>query len=95
MTYTLSSEILPLKVRIVLSDPFSDFSYLCVVYVYNDCHRTNQNHRSNMGPTSYLSDAYDTFFFFVRFFFLALESDDNDSEESDDDGSGSGFTSGS
>ena len=45
----------PLNFRIVLSDPFSDVSYLCVSYVYNDCHRTNQNHRSKMGRTSHLS----------------------------------------
>ena len=56
-----SSEILPLKLRIVLSDPFSGVSYICVTYVYNDCHRTNYNHRSKMGLTSHLSDAYDTF----------------------------------
>ena len=86
---------MPLNLRIVLSDPFSDVSYLCITYVYNDCHRTNHNHRSKMGMTSHLSDAYNPFFFFVRFFFLALESDDDESDESDDDGSGSGFTSGS
>ena len=40
---------------------FSDVSYLCVVYVYNECHRTNQNHRSKMGLTSHLSDAYNAF----------------------------------
>ena len=57
----LSSAIFPLKLRIVLSDPFPDVSYLCVVYVYNDCHRTNHNHSSKMGLTSYLSDAYDAF----------------------------------
>ena len=57
----LSSEILPLKLRIVLSDHFSGVSYLCVTYIYNDCHRTNQNHRSKMGLTSHLSDAYDDF----------------------------------
>ena len=57
----LSSENFPLKLRIVLSDPFSDVSYFCVVYVYNDCHQRNQNHRSMMGLTSHLSDAYDAF----------------------------------
>ena len=57
----MSSAILPLKLRIVLSDPFSDVSYICVVYVYNDCHRTNHNHRSKMVLMSYLSDAYDAF----------------------------------
>ena len=60
-TYTLLSAFLPLKLRIVLSDPFSDVSYLCVAYVYNDFHRTNQNHRSKMGLTSHLSDAYNAF----------------------------------
>ena len=44
-----------------------------------------------MGLTSHLSDAYDVFFFFVRFFFLDLESDDDDFDESDDNGSGSGL----
>ena len=61
MTYTLSSVILTLKLRIVLSDPFPNVSYLCIAYVYNDCHQTNQNHRSKMGRTSHLSDAYDAF----------------------------------
>ena len=61
LTYTLSSAILPLKLRIILSDPFSNVSYLFVLYVYNACHRTNQNHRLNMGLTSHLSDSYDTF----------------------------------
>ena len=59
--YTLLSEILPLKLRIVLSYPFPVVSYLCVAYVYNDCHRTNQNHRSKMGLTGHHSDAYDAF----------------------------------
>ena len=57
----LSSEILPLKLYIVLSDPFSNVSYLCIVYVYNDCHRTNHNHRLKMGLMSNLSDAYNIF----------------------------------
>ena len=48
-----------------------------------------------MGLTSHLSDAYDAFFFFVRFFFLALESNDDDFDKSYDAGSGSRFTSGS
>ena len=52
---------LPLKLRIVWSDHFPEFSYFCVVYVYNDCHWRNQNHRSKMGLTSYLYDAYDAF----------------------------------
>ena len=55
------SAVLTLKLRIVLSDTFSDISYLCVVYVYNYCNRTNQNHRSKMGWTSHLFDAYDAF----------------------------------
>ena len=57
----LSSVILPLKLRIVLSVTFPYVSYLCVVYVYNDCHQTNQNHLSKMGQTSHISDAYDAF----------------------------------
>ena len=59
--YKLSSAILPLKLRIVLSDPFSDVSYLCVSYIYNDCHWMNQNHRPKMCLTSHFSDAYDAF----------------------------------
>ena len=66
----LSSEIFPLKLRIVLSYPFSGVSYLCVVYVYNDCHQMNQNHRSNMGRTSHLSDAYDDFSSLCAYFYL-------------------------
>ena len=57
----MSSELLPLKLRIVLSDNFSDVSYLCVAYVYNDCHQTNKNHRSKMGLMSHLSDVYNSF----------------------------------
>ena len=57
----MSSAILPLKFRIILSDTFFCISYLCVVYVYNDCHRTNQNHRLKMGLSSHLSDAYNNF----------------------------------
>ena len=69
----LSSAILPLKLRIALSDCFPDFSYLCVVFVYNDCHRTIQNHHSKMGRTSHLSDAYVTFSSLCNFFlFLSL-----------------------
>ena len=68
------------KVGNSLLGSFSDVSYLCVVTVYNDCHETNQNHRSRMGWTSHLSDTYDTFSSSC-----ALESDDDDSDESDDE----------
>ena len=66
----LSSAIMPLNLRIVLLDPFSYVFYLCVFYVYNDCHRTNQNHRSKMGRTSHLSDTYDAFFSSCASFYL-------------------------
>ena len=52
---------LPLKLRIVWSDPFPGVSYFCVTYVYNYCHRKNQNCRLKMGLTSHLSCAYDNF----------------------------------
>ena len=58
--------------RIVLSDPFSGVSYLCIAYVYYDCHGTNQNHRSKMGLMSHLSDAYGDFFSFCTSFFWLL-----------------------
>ena len=51
----------PLKLRIVWLDTFFDVYYTCVIYVYNDCHWTNHNHRSKTGLTSNLSDAYDAF----------------------------------
>ena len=72
MTYTLSSENFLLKLRIVLLYPFPDISYLCVAYIYNDCHRTNQNYRSNMGLTSHISYAYDTFSSLCASFSLTL-----------------------
>ena len=53
-------------------DPFSDVSYLCVVNIYNDCYQTNQNHRSKMGVTSHLSDAYDAFSSSCISFYLLL-----------------------
>ena len=58
----LLSAIFPLKLHIVLLDPFSGVSYICVVYVNNYCHRMNQNHRLKMGQTSHLSDGYDAFY---------------------------------
>ena len=57
----MSSAIFPLKLRIVLPDPSSHVSYLCVAYVYNGCYWNNQNHRLKMDLTSHLSDAYDAF----------------------------------
>ena len=68
----MSSAILPLKLRIVLSDPFSYVYYHFVPYIYNDCHRTNQNHRSKMGLTTHLSDAYDAFSSSCAYFSLLL-----------------------
>ena len=49
---------------------FFQFSNLCVVYVYNDCHQTNQNHHSEMGRTSHLSDVYDDFLLLAFLFLL-------------------------
>ena len=66
------SAILPLKLRIVLSGPLSGVFNICVVYVYNDCHRTNQNDRSKMSRTSHLSDAYDDFSSLCASFSLLL-----------------------
>ena len=73
----LSSAILPLKLRIIGSDPFFDVSYSCVVYVYNDCPQTNQSHHSQhsrTGMTSHLFYAYDAFsyFYFSIFYVLSL-----------------------
>ena len=59
--YTLLSATLPLNVRILLSDPFSDGSSFYIACVCNHCHRTNQNCRSMMGPTSHLSCVCDAF----------------------------------
>ena len=56
----------------VLSDPFYDVSYHCVAYIYNDCHRTNQDHCSKMGLTSHLSDAYDIVSSSCAYFSLLL-----------------------
>ena len=64
----LSSAILPLKLCIIWSDPFSDVSYFCVVYVYNDCPRMNQSHQSHhsrTGLTSHIFYAYNTFIIFT------------------------------
>ena len=66
----LSSAILPLKLRIVWSDPFSNVYCSCVVYVYNDCHlmsRSHQNHHSRTGLTSHLS-MFTTLFLIFTFF---------------------------
>ena len=73
----LSSAILPLKLRIIWSGTFSDVSYLCVVYVYNDCPQMNQSHQihhSRTGLTSHIIYAYDAFssFYFSFFYVLSL-----------------------
>ena len=61
--FDLYAVVIKFSVKVVhsLIGSFSDVSYLFVVYVYNDCHRKNQNHCSKMGRTSHLSDAYDAF----------------------------------
>ena len=54
---------------------FSDVSYFCVIYVYNDFPRTNQmnqSHHSRMGLTSHISDAYDAFFSSCFYFSLVV-----------------------
>ena len=51
---------------------FASVVVACVVYVYNDCHRRNHNHRSKMGRTSHISDAYDTFSSLCASFYLLL-----------------------
>ena len=70
----LSSANLPLKLRIIWSDPFPDVSYSCVVYVYNDCPHMNQSHQSHhsrTGLTSHLFYAYDDFFnLYFSFFYV-------------------------
>ena len=73
----LSSAILPLKLRIIWSGHFSNVSYFCVFYVYNDCPQMNQSHQSHhsrTGLTSHLFYAYDIFtsFYFSFFYVLSL-----------------------
>ena len=73
----LSSAILLLKLCIVWSGPFSDVSYSCVVYVYNDCPQMNQSHQSHhsrTGLTSHLFYACDasSSFYFSFFYVLIL-----------------------
>ena len=74
----LSSAILPLKLCIVWSDPLSDVSYFCVVYVYNDCPQMNQSHQSHhsrTGLTSHLFYAYDAFSsFYFSFFYVPSQT---------------------
>ena len=60
----LLSAIFPSKLRLVLSDPFSNDSSFCVVCVCKYCHWKNQNRRSKMGLTSHLSDDYNTSSFY-------------------------------
>ena len=50
----------------------SDAYYFCISYVYNDCHKRNQNHRLNMGLTSHLYDAHDDFYSSCASFSLLL-----------------------
>ena len=91
----LLSVILPLKLRIVLSDPF----FWCFLYL----RRLRLYLLSSDETETSLKDGSDKssfrclrrFFFFMYFFYLALESDENDSDESNDEESGSRFTSSS
>ena len=57
----LLSEFLPLNVRIILSDTFSDRSPSYIVLAWNHYRRTNHNRRLMMGLTS-TSCISDTFF---------------------------------
>ena len=66
----LSSETLPLNVRIILSDPFSYSSSSYAVCVCNHYCRTNQNFCLMMVLTCPVSCVYDAFSsFFVSIFF--------------------------
>ena len=57
----MSSETLPLNVRIILSDPFSGCSSFYVACIYNLSDWTSQNRCSMMGLASHISCVYDTF----------------------------------
>ena len=70
--YMLSSAILPLKLRIIWSVPFSDVSYFCVVYVYNDCPQMNQSHQSHHSRTGQTSHISILMSFFLLFTLLSF-----------------------
>ena len=61
LIYTLLSATLPLNVRIIWSDPFSDRFSSCVVCVCIHCCWTTQNRCLVMGLTNHLSCVYDDF----------------------------------
>ena len=92
----LSSETLPLNVRIILSDPFSDSFYSYAVCVYNHYRKKNQNFRLMMVltcPVSCVYDAFSSYFVSISFgllWFLSFYELDFFDDESEDDGSGSG-----
>ena len=92
----LLSATLPLNVRIILPDHFSNHSssyIVCVCYHY--C-RTNQNTRSMMGLTSHLFCLSINFYYYhVAFLFnllglLSFDELDLFNDESNNDGSGFG-----
>ena len=94
LSYTLSSGTLPLNVRIIWSDLFSDCSSFYVVYICNNYRRMNQNRRLMMGLTNHLScisvafSSYHVFIYLLELpSFNELDLFDDDS---DNDGSGSG-----
>ena len=70
---------------------FFDVSYFCVVYVYNECHQTNQNHHSKMVRTSHISDAYDAFSssWFSFYLVLSLMKTNPTNQMTTDQGQGS------
>ena len=63
MIFYLYDVVSNFAVKVVhsLIGSFFGFFYLCIAYVYNDCHQNNQNYRSKMGLTGHLSDAYNAF----------------------------------
>ena len=68
----LLSAIFPLKLRIVLSNPFPAVSYFCVACVCNHCHQKNLSRILKMCLTSHFSDAYEAFTSFCFSFSLLL-----------------------
>ena len=65
LIFTLSSATFPLKVRIIISDPFSDGSSFYVVCVCSHCRQTK--------PESLENESYASYFMCLRrFLFLSL-----------------------
>ena len=90
----LSSVIFPLKLRIVLSDPFPMF---LIFALFTSIMTFIRRIRiiAQIWVRRVIFPMLTTLFLLRALIFTSLESDDDDSDESDDDGSGYGFTSGS